>query len=367
MSWRELSYLSSEGLKVTAGLDLLDSDLNFIEELGDNFQPQGSSVRRSSIMTLNGTAKLNITKAINWENQRLRPHMTLEDLETGESTKWYMGVYLPEVPKRTAMEVPQVYAVGCYDVLSVLNVPHGKSHTVSAGTSYVTAATALLDASGELYDMDQIYASVTLDEDRTWPIDQQNTTLKIINDLIEPLGYVKLHSSRYGRLIARNWGSPGHSELVATYYTSASSINFLREKVDLFDVPNKWVFIRDDPELDTPSEGAGIYTTVNQSDGVSSIDSRHRTITKVERIDASSQSALIALGDQIVDEDMRPIQKVVLTTSPNPVHWHESVFAINSPEVGLTGAERFVEISWNMPLDGGLMTHDAKKGYITPE
>jgi len=360
-------YMTSKGLKVTAGLDLLDSDNTFIEEFGDNFQPKGSSVRRSTIMTLNGTAKLNVTKPVNWENQRLRPHITLEDLETSTTQKWNLGVYLPEVPKRTAAQTPQLYTVGCYDVLSVLNVPYGKSHTVTAGTSYVTAATALLDASGEPYSMDQVYASVTLAEDRTWPIDQQNTTLKIINDLINPLGYINLYSDRDGRLTARNWGSPGHSPLVATYDTTSSSISFLREKVDLFNVPNKWVFIRDDPELSTPSEGAGIYTTVNQSDGVSSIDSRHRTITKVERIDASSQSALVALGDQIVDEDMRPIQKLIMTTAPNPDHWHDSVFAVNAPELGLTGTERFVQISWNMPLDGDLMTHDAKKGYITPE
>jgi hypothetical protein len=363
----ELSYLFSEGLRVTSGVDLLDSDNNFIKEIGANFKPEGSSVRRTSIMTLHGTAKLNIAEKLNWENQRLRPWIVLEDLYTDESERWNLGVYLPEVPKRTAMDDPQVYAVDCYDVLSVLNVPHGVSYSVSAGTSYVTAATALLTAVGEPFSMDQTYASVTLDEDRTWPIDQQNTTLKIINDLINPLGYIDLYSDRDGILTAVNWSSPGHAARVTAYSTSTAEINFLREKVDLFNVPNKWVFIRDDPNLTSPTEGAGIYTVTNQSDGVSSIDSRHRTITKVERIDAASQSALVTKGDAIVDEDTRPIQKLVMTTSPNPKHWHESVFSVDAPEVALTGAERFVEISWVLPLDGGLMTHDAKKGYLTPE
>lgn len=355
----------SQGLKVTAGVDLLDDQNVFIEELAEHFQPKGSNVRRTNIMLIHGTARINTTKAINWNNQRFRPHITLEDLFTGETQKWNLGVYLPDVPKRTAFDAPQVYAVDCFDVLSVVNTPYGTSYTVSAGAGYVATVETLLTVVGEPFSIHQESAALTLDEDRTWPLDQQNTTLKIINDLLHAIGYVNLYSDRDGRLTSEHYASPTHSPIIAAYNTSNAAIEFLREKVDMFDVPNKWIFIRDDPDLTTPTEGNGIYTVTNQSDGLGSIDSRGRTIIDVQRMDVADQASLVVNGDWRVLISMKPLTKIVLSTSPNPDHWHEEVFTIDAPELGLTTLNHFVEVSWILPLDGGLQTREAELGVVT--
>jgi len=354
----------SQGLEITSGVDLLDNSNTFIEEFGNNFQPKGSNVRRTTRMLIQGTAKINVSKAINWNNQRFRPYITLTDMFTGETQKWNLGVYLPDVPKRTAFQSPQIYAVQCYDVLTVVNVPHGVSYTVDTGDNYLDTVATLLDSVGEPYAINQASASATLPKPMTWPLDQQNTTLKIINDLLHAIGYVNLYSDRDGKLTTEHYGSPHHSAIAATYSSSTSALSFLREKVDLFEIPNKWIFIRDHPDLTTPVEGTGIYTVTNQSDGLASIDSRGRTITKVQRFTVDSQASLVVNGDWQVTLDKYPLAKIVMSSSPNPDHWQSDIVTLDIPELGITTAGRYRQLSWLIPLDGALMQHEYELGVL---
>ena len=75
-----------------------------------------------------------------------------------------------------------------------------------------------------------------------------------------------------------------------------------------------------------PSEGDGLYTVTNQSDGITSVDSRGRTITRIENIrTAYSQTELEIIGDRQVVGDQRVRTSVSMSSGPNPFHFHYEV------------------------------------------
>lgn len=121
------------------------------------------------------------------------------------------------------------------------------------------------------------------------------------------------------------------------------------------------MFVRDDPEQALPSEGAGIYTVTNQSDGITSVNSRGRTITKIVNIrTAYSQTELEQIGDRVVVGDQRVRTTVSMQSGPNPSHFHYEVITLNSPEIGASNA-KYLQESWTFDMGGGDMTHELRE------
>lgn len=356
------SVISAGATLVEAGLELLDSSDALILDISDNLVR--GSVSHDSGNKIHGTANLTIVGAYNWESQRLRPYITITDLETGESYRWDLGVYLPETPNRVAGSSPPIYEIEAYDKLVILDTPYGSSKRIAAATGYIASVEALLTGLGLSHAINQTAAAKTLATDIVWEIGDKQTYLKIINDLLEGIGYVGLYADRSGIFRSEPWTSPSARSVVWTYSSDAdnSIVSYLGSELDLFDVPNKWVFVRNnpDPAIALPTEGAGIYTVTNQSDGITSIDSRGRTKTKVSFLDAADHASLVTLGDQIVDEDRQPGAIVTLSSRTNPEHWHESTVKVASSDLGYT-LKTFTETGWTLPLSGEAMQHELKE------
>ncbi|HSG29505.1 MAG TPA: hypothetical protein VLA34_13580, partial [Candidatus Krumholzibacterium sp.] len=321
----------------------------------------GGSISRNSTAKIHGTANLLIAAAYNWENQRLRPYITLTDQTNGESYRWDLGVYLPETPMQVVGESPAVYEIEAYDKLIILDTPYGASYRIAASTSYVTAVQTLLDAAGVVHSIDTTEAATTLPTDLVWEISDKNTYLSIVNDLLEAIGYVSLYTDRSGIFRSEPWTAPSGRSVVHHYLADSDETIVARmgASQDLFDVPNKWVFVRNnpDPGETLPSEGAGIYTVTNQSNGISSIDSRGRTKTRVLFLDAANHASLVAIGDKIVERDRHPSAVVQVSSRTNPEHWHESTVKVTSSELGYA-AKTFTEEGWTLPLTGEQMEHE---------
>lgn len=352
--------LRSLSLQIDAGLDLLDSDLDLIEDISDSLE--SGVVDRSNYRRIHGTARLRIGRSLNWHSQRLRPKVTLTDTRTGESASWNLGVFLPETPARVAGETPQTFDVECYDLLTVLDDPVGETYRVASGAAYLSTVETIISDLGLTAVLDQTAASKTLPSARVWEIDGRNTWLRVVNDLLAAVGYRGVWADREGQIRSRPYVAPRNRASIWTYDTGddETTVESISWETDLWQVPNKWVFIRDDPEQDLPASGDGIYTVTNQSDGAASIDQRGRTVTRIVRLDAADQTSLETQGDQLVDRDKQPLEHVDLTSSPNPKHWHADVVDVTAAEVGLTAA-KFAEVSWSLPLDGSAMTHRLRR------
>lgn len=360
----QADVIRSSSLTVVVGAELLDSSDAFIQDISDEFV--GGVVSRDSTATIHGAATFELLTEIDWQNQRIKPYITLTDDLTGESYTYSLGVYLPETPKRLVGESPAVFQVEAYDKLIILDTPYGATYRVAAASSYITTVEGLLDGLSLSHNIDQTAVATTTPSDLVWELDEKNTYLHIINDLLTAIGYRELYVDRDGVFVSEPWTSPSVRTPIFTYDTGATDsvvlVGGLEEETDLFPIPNKWVFVLNnpDPALSLPTEGAGIYTVTNQSDGPTSIDARGRTKTKVVRLDAANHATLVAQGDRIVEEDKQPVTEVVLRSALNPLHWHDEVVTVTAPEVGLASV-LFSELSWGMELPGGPMTHVLRK------
>lgn len=360
MTYQEV--IESPWLEIEPGLELLDEDQILIADISDDLV--GGSVTHDNLKLVHGSATFQIERELAWHNQRLRPYVTVRN-ETGEEYRYNLGVYLPDTPARISGDTPQIYDVEAYDALTHVNTPYGKSLSVDEGTAYLTQVNTLLTEAGvPAYSIDQTSAAITTPSNFIWAIDSRNTYLKIINDLLLGVGYDKLYSDRNGTLRAIPFAFPADKSSTWTYDTESSNtivVEGARSENDLHEIPNKWVFVRDDPEQAIPSEGAGLYTVTNQSDGITSVDSRGRTITKIENIrHAYSQTELVIIGDQQVIGDQRVRTSVSMQSGPNPYHFHYEVVTLNSPEIGAANA-KFMQESWTFDLGGGDMNHQLRE------
>ena len=354
--------LRAGSLGVTVGLDLLDQDGSYLADISGDFI--SGSISHNNLATIHGKAQFKIAGEYTWESVRLRPSLTVTNLDTAETQTWNMGVWIPNTPERSGNTAPPVFNIEAYDKLVLLSTPYGASYALTTSDTYLGAVEAILAALGESYSFDQTKAATTLISDIAWEIDEKNTYLRIINDLLGAVGYRGLYVDRNGVFRSEPYISPAVQPTIFDYSTTNLETVMLdnyRETSDYFDIPNKWVFINDNPSQTLPVEGTGIYTVTNQSDGPSSIDARGRIIARIVKLEAADQTSLETIGDRIVGADKEPITELEFSSSPNPDHWHATVFTVEAPEVGIGAGTRFAEAEWTLPLGPFPMSHKAKK------
>jgi len=352
-----VELVAASSLQLDVGLDLLDSDDRLIEDISADLVASGGVVERDAGASIHGTCRLAITRDLQWGSQRLRPWMRLSS--SAWSARWNLGVFLPATPERRAGETPATFEVTGFDKLSVLNVCHGSSYSAAAGAAPLTLVADLLAAAGEsAVAIDQAGAGTVLPARVVWPFEASTTTLGIVNDLLLLAGYRSLWCDRDG--VYRSEPDRAASERAVSWWFDADDVfattvtQRRMMSADFFAAPNRWVFVRNDPAQAAPTEGAGMFTVVNQSDGPTSVDARGRTISTVVRLDAADQAALVTQGNRIVEAGKKVARRLSIGTSPVPALWHGDVVTYADAALGLSGS-RWLVTGWRLPLDGGDM------------
>lgn len=345
-------------LKYSAGLELIDKNLNVLEDITDDFY--GGVVNRASYATLHGTATFYISRELNWGNAIVRPYMNVSDFMT--SSRFNLGAYLASSPRMEVAESPITRDVDAYDVLHWVNNPAGEAYTVAAGTGYLAAAEQVLVSNGwTAYVIDQTAADKTLDSSRTWVFSDNVTWLNIINDLLASIGYQGLWSDWDGRLRMQPYQVPTDRAPEWYYdiglYTSMLAPERARIE-DTFAAPNRWVFFwNKDPAASAPVEGNGIYTFTNNNIGPTSVEARGRVISAApEQIDVADQDSLVNAAQARIDADMRLKTTFEVKSHPNPAHWHFDRLAVNDPALG--PLMDVLVTKWSLPLNGDWMTQE---------
>jgi hypothetical protein len=358
--------LASPAIEVSTMLELLDGDDALIEDVSADFEPAGSEVTRSNLAKIHGQARLRVGRDLTYYANRLRLSMTLTDKIGGETVTSPLGIWLPETPRRTTGKTPEIYDLDAVDKLTVLDVPYGSTYRAASGAAIISTIEALIVAAGETsHAIDQTDAAKTLASERIWQLDDANTYLRIVNDLLTTIGYRGLYVDAAGYYRSEPYESPA-SRAVSWAYDATSETTLVSDRLDVeadyYAVPNKWIFVRNDASsgVAIPVEGTGLYTVTNQADGPTSINSRGRTIPRIVPLDVVDQASLVRLGDRIVELDRQSAETVKLASVPNPAHWHADVVTLTDPGIGYT-AQRLVETGWSLPLDGSEMSHDLRK------
>lgn len=348
-----VELVESEWVQVDAGLDLLDEDGVFVMDISDDLQVEGSSVARVMGNRIHGTCDLVVARRLLWGSQRVRPKITLTDAD-GNSQTWNLGVYALTTPQRVAGETPETYKVSGYDLLSFLDNPYGSTYSAAVGAVPLTLVASILTALGITNGIDQTAIASTLATAYVRPLDQKNTTLLIVNELLAAIGYGPLWIDRDGRARSGPLTATTATMWVYSADSATTTVGETRtQTADFWGVPNRWVFVRNGTTT-APSEGSGVYTVENVTDGESSQTGRGRVINRVEFLDAVDQTALVAQGDEIVAADRRVVSTISMQVAPNPEHWHADRVTYTDAALGVSGEFKVVE--WRLPLDGGDMS-----------
>jgi hypothetical protein len=348
--------IKRDPILVGAGMDLLDRDLNVLSSLSNNLV--GGEVKRSNYATLHGSCSFGLTTQLAWGSAIVRPYMLMTN---GTITaRFNLGAYFTNTPDNVTGEDPTTYSVEGYDILDALNQEVGDGYAVNAGVEYLAAIeTILINQGYSQYSIDTSRAGTLLPSAKGWAMSEKATWLRIVNELLAAIGYRGIYSDWDGRLICAPYTAPEERQAEWTYDDGEFTSELGPQQVikhDFYRAPNRWVgVINNAQEGETPTEGAGMFTYQNDSDGETSVEARGRVIQapRIE-VDAADQAALVTAVMQQVARDKVIDTMIEANTTPNPLHWHFDILKLTTAELGTL---KLRENEWSLPLDGGQMTH----------
>jgi hypothetical protein len=364
----QVSYLieQSSSPQIDKGLELLTGfDLNVDSDISDRLI--SGSVSRSNYADIHGSATFALDQPLDWGNSLVRPYYlmtgpTSATARTLTTMKFYLGAFFTDSPDEDASSYPPTWDVTGYDILSILDDPIGDDYAVDLGEDPLAHVESILLGRGiTQYKIDQDATGKLLGSPLVYAMTDNTTWLTVVNDLLAYVGYQSIWTDWNGVFRAQTYTTPAlrGSEWFLGIDV-ADTLMTQRRKIarDFYDAPNRWVFYRsNNTDAVGPSDGAGRFEYINNSQGETSIEARGgRTITKVVSLDIADQVSLESAAQATIDADMAIPTTFSIETAPLPLVWHFDKFTVNDPALG--AAQDVLGSTWTLALDGSDMTHE---------
>ncbi len=346
-------------ITIGRGMELLDKNLTVVTDITDDLQ--ACTVSHDNFATLHGHLTCTLARQLTWGRAIVRPFVTIDN--GVQKARFNMGAYFTNTPANEEDRTPAMFSVEGYDILNGLNNLVGDSYAINIGDNYLVAVEAILQGQGfTQYAIDPSRASTVAVAPKAWPIDDQTTWLMIVNEILSMVGYRSIYSDWDGRLICESHNAPVDRASEWTYTRGqfdGQLVPGTKINHDYFAAPNRWVGIRqstqDTTGTVTLTEGNGIYTYLNETDGETSISARDQEITRVIQIEAADQAALVAAVRAEVAKDKAIGTSIEAATSCNPLHWHMDVVTVQTTTLG---SVKVLSNTWSMDLmNKGNMSH----------
>jgi len=346
---------------VSLRCDLLDIDGTVLDEFGDEISAMSISYARSE--PINRSVTMTTTRELHWGRHRVAPYITITSSSGLMDEDIPLGVFATTRAPRDRDADPRVFQVTGFDLLYLVDWPLIAAFTARAGTTTVLEYVEQLINSRGVSDvrLDPARLADVLVESRTWAFTEQLSTLDVINELLGNVGYDTLSMSTTGVAVAGPILHCGQRPSMWTYNADSDTSSVVVGAGDYDDdctsTPNHWTFYIDEVDRATPiTEGDGIYTVQNVSEGPCSIVERGGVFpAEPVRVEALTQADLVAQGDKVVAEEMHAQQRLTLETDLNPYHDHRDVVSVVDSHLGVDG--RFLVDEWTMDVFGMTMSH----------
>lgn len=231
---------------------------------------------------------------------------------------------------------------------------------LSAGTNYMQAVESLLVEAGiSLYLATP--TSETLATDREdWDIGTDYLT--IINTLLGEINYGDIWFNADGFAVLQPAKTPSAAS-IDHYYDGGTNLSVLSpeasSETDIFDKPNVFVVVCDNPDLDAPL----VSTAVNDNplSALSTFKRGRRIAQKYDVDNIASQAQLDDYAQRLCNDSMLSSEIVTISTANMPGHGVYDTVAISHPKIqGI-----FQEVAWSMTLDvGQTMTHTLRRSIL---
>lgn len=322
----------------------------------------GGRVANNTFADIKRTAQFRLRDGlddIDFAVDRIKPYVRLR-MPAGDVIEWAQGVFLLSSPSRATDAHGAVFRdIEAYDQLQVLrDDKFADRHTIAAGVNYITGANAvkpILDSAG--ITLQNLTATdKTLPTAKEWP--PGTSKLTAINELLDAINYYSLSFDERGRAVARPYVSPAVAATEYAYVADQRSVIYrgVEERLDLFEVPNRWVLVVSEPDRDPLRS---VYTNSN-ADSPTSTVARGRTIVDFREVEAADQLSLDAMASRVAFEASQVYESIQFETGIMPHHSDANVLGFTFDGLGIDG--KFSETSWEMDLQiGARMTHSVRR------
>jgi hypothetical protein len=293
---------------------------------------------------------------------RIRPNVRLHLPPFGveDFVEWPQGVFLLTTPKRNVNASGQVTReVEGYDQLQVYaDEALTDRYTVAAASNVVTAVVTLLNSVLVPPSIVSTPHAGTLSTAKEWP--PGTTKLKMINELLSMINYESLSFDEDGQALVRPYRPPSERAPEYTYADDQHGlvVPTVDQELDIFNVPNQWVMVVSEPELDTPIRST--YTNSDPASPTSTVR-RQRTITDYrEEQEAVDQAALDGKVARLAFEASQVYETIPFQTGLMPIHSGNDVYQLVVS--GLAINALYAEHSWKLTMKAGVpMEHQARR------
>ena len=318
-----------------------------------------ASVANNALAEIKRTARFTLVDdgSIDFLKDRIKPWVRLK-MPDGGWAEWPQGVFLLSTPPRVVDSTGVITReVEAYDQLQVLvdDKMEGR-YTIAQGTNYIVAVKALLDSAG-IVSQNLAPTSSTLPADLDWEPGTQKKV--IINALLGAINYRSLWFDENGVAVAEPYVSPADRASEYSYNTDDESVILpgVKDGLDLFAIPNKWVLVVSEPDR---APLTSVYTNENPNSPTSTV-SRGRTIVDVRGYEeAVDQTTLDARAQRIAFEASQVYQQIEMETGIMPMHSDSDVVILVHTALGISA--KFAETSWGMELKkGAAMQHRLRR------
>lgn len=292
------------------------------------------------------------------------PSISLDNLPSfttqtipGEWVSFPLGIFILSTPTKEEVNGMIYREVEAYDGLIVLQENKiFERVTAPIGQTYHSFILEMFEAAGVTkWNIEPSNKEITTALE--WAIGTDY--LRIINDLLAALNYTPLWTDENGYYISSLYRSPSEEAPDITYRADELSViyNGMTEELDLFNVPNNWIVVLNDPER----EPLVSYYRNENPESPTSYQNRGRWIVDYREVtDIADQEALDAYTQRIAFAASQVYGKVEFETAAMPIHGYSDVIELQNEALGISG--KYSETDWSLPLTvGGKMKHKVRR------
>jgi len=350
--------ISSEALHIEPMVEVwqIDTDRNslqFVEDITEYIDIEGSYVSRSGYEPMGGRAHLNIRGEHNYEKYLIQIKANIYNVKN-EYIHTELGMYIPKVPKHTI--VPQIsYAVDCVDILNLLNSDMRVSFSTKEDENAREALERayLLSGCALRTNFPLINFIFTDERGEVWLASDEITWLECLNDILRATGNIGLYSNRRGIVESRPYYFLGEHLPIWEFSASSGVAVGTEVQENFWEIPNRWTGIADQLKFEdnlTESE----YTISNVREGITSYESIGRWVDRVFSVDVRTRKGLEDSVRWQAQLDRQLSLRLSISNYINPLFWVGDVVSINLPSI-VRGKPKGVVASWTLPFDSELM------------
>jgi hypothetical protein len=322
-------------------MDLMDADNNWLADISPNLVSW--DVEYDCTSTVQGTGTFVVAQELQGGWQRVRPYQLLSGAGL-KNVRWDLGVYLLTTPELELSQKPGTYTIDGSSLIYLLQNQIGDTYTVTAGTSYLRAVSAVIQAAGVTGAqilIDQTKAGLQVPNDLVWALTGDtgsayggsgggSTTayLDVANQLLAAIAYIPLWADWEGNYRSSPYIPP--SDLASEFTFDLTQLKGVMVSDprqwtnELWQAFNWWRYLNSN--VTGAVEGAGQYTYINESSGPSSVSAVKREVRNVVTVASPDQPTLAGVATQAIAQALQATSSLAVKVSPFPAAGNFDMF-----------------------------------------